>query len=102
VIDLYKGALAVVYAPYDEDFGYVTLEAFLASKPVITTTDAGGPLEFVEDEVNGFICVPEAEAVAASINRLAGDRTRAKALGLAGLERARGITWEHVVEKLVA
>jgi glycosyltransferase involved in cell wall biosynthesis len=102
VIDLYKGALAVVYVPYDEDFGYVTLEAFLASKPVITTTDAGGPLEFVEDEVNGFICVPEPEAVAASINRLAGDRSRAKTLGLAGLERARGITWDRVVEKLVA
>ena len=36
------------YAPFDEDYGYVTLEAFLARKPVITTTDAGGTLEFVE------------------------------------------------------
>jgi glycosyltransferase involved in cell wall biosynthesis len=102
LIDLYRGALAVVYVPYDEDFGYVTLEAFLASRPVVTTTDAGGPLEFVEDEVNGFVCAPDPEAVAASINRLAADRVRAKALGLAGLERARGITWDRVVEKLVA
>ena len=43
LLDLYAGALGVVYAPFDEDFGYVTLEAFLARKPVITATDAGGP-----------------------------------------------------------
>ena len=55
LIDLYKGALAVIYSPFDEDYGYVTLESFLARKPVITTTDAGGPLEFVEHETNGFI-----------------------------------------------
>ena len=47
-IELYAGALAVVYAPFDEDFGYVTLEAFLARKPVITARDSGGPLEFVD------------------------------------------------------
>jgi glycosyltransferase involved in cell wall biosynthesis len=54
--DLYKGALAVVYCPFDEDYGYVTLESFLSHKPVITTTDAGGPLEFVEHETSGLVC----------------------------------------------
>src|SRR5882672_8621703 len=54
-VALYAGALAVVYAPFNEDLGYVTLEAFLAEKPVITTRDAGGPLEFVRDGVNGFV-----------------------------------------------
>lgn len=101
LVDLYKGALAVLYAPYDEDYGYVTLEAFLARKPVITATDAGGPLEFVEHGVNGFICAPAPEEVAAAINRLAGDRARAASLGLAGFERARSITWDGVIEKLV-
>src|SRR5215212_9682790 len=32
LIGLYAGALAVMYPPFDEDFGYVTLEAFLARK----------------------------------------------------------------------
>ena len=50
-----RDALAVVYPPFDEDFGYVTLEAFLARKPVITATDSGGPNEFVVDGVNGFV-----------------------------------------------
>jgi hypothetical protein len=43
LINLYAGALAVVFPPFDEDYGYVTLEAFLAHKPVVTTTDAGWP-----------------------------------------------------------
>jgi len=41
LIDLYAGALGIVFPPFDEDYGYITLEAFLARKPVITTTDAG-------------------------------------------------------------
>ena len=43
LVDLYAGALGVVFPPFDEDYGYVTLEAFLARKPVVTTTDAGRP-----------------------------------------------------------
>ncbi len=101
VIDLYAGALAVVYPPYDEDFGYVTLEAFLARKPVITCTDSGGPTEFVVDGVNGRICEPSAEALAAAVNDLASNRQRARSLGDAGHSVASRITWDGVVEKLV-
>lgn len=102
LVDLYREALAVLYMPFDEDFGYVTLEAFLARKPVVTTGDAGGPLEFVENGVNGFVCEPLPEAVAAAVNRLASDRARAAELGLAGFELARAITWDGVIEQLVA
>ena len=101
LLALYKGALAVLYVPYDEDFGYVTLEAFLSHKPVVTTADAGGPLEFVEDGVNGFVCAPDPEAVATAVNRLSADRGLAVRLGQAGFERARPITWDTVIEKLV-
>ncbi len=101
LIDLYKGALAVVYTPFDEDYGYVTLESFLAHKPVITAADSGGPLEFVKDGVNGAVSAPEPEAIASAINRLAADRARAARLGDAGYERARQITWEGVIESIV-
>jgi len=101
LIELYKGALAVVYTPFDEDYGYVTLESFLSHKPVITAIDSGGPLEFVVDGVNGIVVEPAPEAVATAINRLAGDRARAAKLGDAGFDRARLITWDGVVEKLV-
>jgi glycosyltransferase involved in cell wall biosynthesis len=101
LIELYANALGVVYAPYDEDYGYVTLEAFLAAKPVVTARDSGGPLEFVEDGVNGVVCDPRPEALGAAIQGLAGNRRRAEQLGAAGRQRARGITWDSVIEHLV-
>jgi glycosyltransferase involved in cell wall biosynthesis len=101
LIDLYAGALAVAYVPYDEDFGYVTLEAFLAGKPVVTARDSGGTLEFVVDGVNGAIVAPEPEAVASAINRYAANRDLAAAHGEAGRTRATAITWDGVIEKLV-
>jgi glycosyltransferase involved in cell wall biosynthesis len=102
LIDLYAGALAVVFPPFDEDYGYVTLEAFLAHKAVITTADAGGPLEFVENGITGLVCDPSPEALGAAIGRLAGDPGMARSLGDAGYERARAITWDGVVERLMA
>jgi glycosyltransferase involved in cell wall biosynthesis len=102
LIALYKNALGVVYAPFDEDFGYVTIEAFLSRRPVITTTDAGGPLEFVEDGVNGRVCAPEAAEIAAAINALAADRRRLPDMGAAGFERAKHITWTAVIDALLA
>jgi len=100
--ELYSGALAVVYAPFDEDYGYVTLEAFLAAKPVATTTDAGGPLEFVRDGVSGVVTDPSGAALGAAIERLAADRAAAKRLGEAGEACARGITWDGVVDRLLS
>jgi glycosyltransferase involved in cell wall biosynthesis len=102
LIELYTNALGVVYAPFDEDFGYVTIEAFLSRKPVITTTDAGGPREFVEDGVNGRVCAPDAESIAAAINGLAADRRSLPELGAAGFERAKHITWTAVIDALLA
>lgn len=102
LVALYRDALAVLYPPYDEDFGYVTLEAFLAHKPVLTATDSGGPNEFVVDGVNGFVCAPDADAFAGAINQLAANRRGAASMGDAGYERARTITWDGVIERLVS
>jgi glycosyltransferase involved in cell wall biosynthesis len=101
LLTLYREALAVLYPPYDEDFGYVTLEAFLSRKPVVTAVDSGGPNEFVVDGVNGFVRPPEPAAFADAVNALARDRRRAASLGDAGYDRARTITWDGVIEKLV-
>jgi len=100
LIDLYASALAVIYPPYDEDFGYVTLEAFLARKPVITCVDSGGPNEFVVDDVNGFVCAPDPDALASAMNRLVADPEKAATLGDAGHDVAAKITWDGVIEKL--
>jgi glycosyltransferase involved in cell wall biosynthesis len=101
LLELYSGALAVVYVPFDEDYGYVTLEGFLSGKPVITCRDSGGTLEFVVDGENGFVCDPDPRSIGAAIATLDADRQLAARLGRAGLERARLVTWDGVVEQLL-
>jgi glycosyltransferase involved in cell wall biosynthesis len=101
LVELFAGALAVVYAPADEDYGYVTLQAFLAGKPVVTADDAGGVLEWVEDGVTGLVTDGSPEAMGAAVDRLAGDRALAERLGAAGRERVQGLSWAPVVRELL-
>jgi len=103
LVELYAGALAVFYAPFDEDYGYVTVEAFRSGRPVVTTADSGGVLEFVRDGENGYVCAPGAEReIAARFERLWDDRAGALRLGRAGRERVAAIGWDRVVERLLA
>jgi glycosyltransferase involved in cell wall biosynthesis len=101
LIALYAGALAVIYAPFDEDYGYVTLEAFLSAKPVVTANDSGGTLEFVVDGENGFVCQPDPAAIAKAVTALAADRELARRFGQKGRSRAAQVTWDGVVEQLL-
>ena len=100
---LYLGALGVYYGPFDEDYGYVTLEGFAAQRPVVTTADSGGPLEFVTDGDTGLVAPPEPREIAAAFDRLFADRQLAGRLGTAGNEklRARVPTWPDVVAHIV-
>jgi glycosyltransferase involved in cell wall biosynthesis len=101
LIELYANARAVYYAPFDEDYGFTTVQALATARPVITTTDAGGVLEFVEDGVHGFVTAPEPAAIAPRLDALAADVTLSARLGAAGPARVSGITWEKVVRELV-
>jgi glycosyltransferase involved in cell wall biosynthesis len=100
--DLYSRALAVYYAPVDEDFGMVPYEAFLSGKPVVTATDAGGPLEVVRDRETGIVVAPEAEAIAQACTYLAAHVDEAKAWGRAGRAVAERVTWDACVDALLA
>jgi glycosyltransferase involved in cell wall biosynthesis len=101
LVDLYADALAVVYAPFDEDYGYVTLQAFRAGKPVITTHDAGGTLEWVEDGVTGFVTDPTPAAIGAAVDRLANDPALAQRMGDKARARVADLSWEPVVARLL-
>jgi glycosyltransferase involved in cell wall biosynthesis len=100
VKDLYARAGAVFYAPYDEDYGLVTLEAFRSRKSVLTTTDAGGPLEFVVDGETGVVTPPDPVAIGAGLARLLGSKKEARRLGENGFEAVRHIGWDKVVDAL--
>lgn len=102
---LVNRALAVAYLPFDEDsVGYVTMEAFHAGKPVLSTCDAGGVLEIVRDGETGIVCEPQPEALGAALSTLAADPARAARLGAQGREAlaARGATWPAAIERLLA
>jgi glycosyltransferase involved in cell wall biosynthesis len=100
--DLYARCLAVYYAPVDEDFGFVPYEAFLAEKPVVTTADAGGPLEVVRDHENGLVCEPAAAALAEACSWLGDHPEDAQAWGQAGRRAAELLSWDRVVDRLLA
>lgn len=99
---LYARCLAVYYAPVDEDFGMVPYEAFLAEKPVVTTTDAGGPLEVVTDRTTGLVIEPQAAALAAACSWLRDHVDDARAWGQAGKEIARRVSWDETIARLLA
>jgi len=101
LVSLYAGCRAAYYTPFDEDYGYVTVESFLSNKPVLTTTDAGGPLEFVTHEQNGLISSPTAEGVAEAMDRIFALGERAlRTMGEEGRRRVADITWDLVVDRL--
>ena len=101
LIELYAGSLAVFYAPYDEDYGYVTVEAFKSGKPVITAEDSGGVLEFVDDGRTGFVCPSDSpRTFAERIDALFRDRELAAELGRAGERTVTEITWDRAIESL--
>jgi glycosyltransferase involved in cell wall biosynthesis len=100
--DLYARCLAVYYAPVDEDYGMVPYEAFLSAKPVVTTVDAGGPLEVVHDKQTGIVVAPEPAAVAKACAYLQAHPDEAKSWGQAGKRAAERITWDGCITALLS
>ena len=97
--------LATAYLPLDEDsYGYPSLESSHSRKPVITTKDAGGVLELVEDGYNGLVCEPNPISLALAIDRIHGDRDATKSMGANAEERLRqlNISWSNVIERMLA
>jgi glycosyltransferase involved in cell wall biosynthesis len=103
LVELYVSSLAVYFGPLDEDYGYVTIEGMAAARPLIVTSDSGGPLEFVRDGENGVIVEPDPEEIAAAFDRLYEDRRLAGQLGSAGRSfvSERIPVWPDVVRRLL-
>jgi glycosyltransferase involved in cell wall biosynthesis len=103
--DIIGRSLAVAYFPLDEDsYGYSSLEGAHSCKPLLTTTDSGGVLEFVVHERNGLVCDPDAKAIAESLDRLYSDRRLVEDLGCEAnktVEKLR-IDWDNVIDHLLA
>jgi glycosyltransferase involved in cell wall biosynthesis len=91
----------VVFPPLNEDYGFVTVEAFMCGKPVITCHDSGGPAELVRDGENGLVTAPTAEGLAAAMRRIMDDRNGAMRMGEEGRRHAMAMTWPDAIHKLL-
>jgi len=102
LLEIYARSMCVAYVPFEEDLGYVTLESFLSKKPVITCKDSAGPLEFVEDGINGYVVEPSPEKIAESIDKLYRENTY-KAMGERGYNKVNNmnLSWDIVIERLM-
>ena len=92
---------AVVFPTYNEDYGFVTVEAFASAKCVITCRDSGGPAELVRDGENGYVADPTPEALARAMRAVVADRTLAIRLGESGARDVARMTWPDAVSRLL-
>jgi glycosyltransferase involved in cell wall biosynthesis len=101
MLDHLAGCRAVFYAPYDEDYGLVTLQAFRSAKAVLTATDSGGPTELVVNGRNGLVVEPGAGRMAVALDELAGTSGLAERLGAEARVAAQPHTWERAVREIL-
>lgn len=99
--DLYANSIAVLFAPFDEDYGLVALEAMKSGKPVITTTDSGGVRELVRNNETGIVTDPYPPALAKAMERLINDPALTTQMGSRGRELAQKINWRDNVNTLL-
>jgi glycosyltransferase involved in cell wall biosynthesis len=102
LVDHLARCRAVCFPPVEEDYGFVTVEAFASSKAVITCRDSGGPAELVTDGVSGFVCDANPEALARALVQVMDDRRRAETMGAAALEAAARLKWSDAVAALTS
>jgi glycosyltransferase involved in cell wall biosynthesis len=99
---LYATCFASFYAPVDEDFGLGPYESFLSGKPVVTATDAGGPLDVVRDGLTGRVVEPDPVAVGAATVWLRDHPDEAATYGRAGHAIAAEVTWDRAIGRLLS
>lgn len=101
--DYINNAAAVAYVPFDEDFGYVTVEGATAGKALITCSDSGGVLALVKPQETGWVAEPTPRALADAMSAVWSNVGRTQSYGTAAqaLWLSLGINWHTTVETLL-
>ena len=104
-VEIFSRCLGVLYFPFDEDsYGYPSLEAYAARKPVVSTSDAGGTAELIKNDYNGKVIPADPQLIAEVMDKLYTNRSSAQRLGENGSKRIHelGITWDRVIRELLS
>ena len=97
----YSKAYAVLFVPYDEDYGLITIEAAMCEKAVLTFDDTGGVVEFIENEKTGLVCKPNINDLAKNIDYLSLHPELCKTMGKNVNKLVQNITWKNTIENLL-
>jgi glycosyltransferase involved in cell wall biosynthesis len=90
----------VCFPPVQEDYGFVTVEAFASRKPVITCVDSGGPAELVANGERGYVCSPTPELLAQALRRCMDDPAGIERMGAQALAFVSTLTWPATIRSL--
>ncbi len=102
LLDYLARCRAVCFPPFEEDYGFVTAEAFASRKAVVTCRDSGGPAELVEDGVSGFVCDPTPQSLSAALRRVMDDEPLAERMGTAAFDAGSKLNWQATVRVLTS
>ena len=102
LVDYYARCRAVFFAPFMEDYGFVTLEAFRSKKPVLTCMDSGGPAELVSVGRSGYVLLPEPFQIAQQLDEWASNEELARRMGENGHADAHTVRWDACIEALLS
>ncbi len=102
LVRYYARCRGVFFAPFMEDYGFVTMEAFRSRKPVLTCMDSGGPAEIVSVGRSGYALLPEPFQIAQQLDVWAESPELAARMGENGEADVRPVRWDACVEKLLS
>jgi glycosyltransferase involved in cell wall biosynthesis len=102
LLDYLARCRVVCFPPFEEDYGFVTAEAFASRKAVVTCRDSGGPAELVEDGVSGFVCDPTPQSLCAALRRVMDDGALAERMGTAAFAAGEKLNWKTTVRLLTS
>jgi len=101
LVNLYSNALMILYIPFDEDYGLITIEGMMSHKPILTAIDSGGSLEFVNNYDTGFAVEPNPLKIAEKINYIIENREEAIKMGNLAYRKVEDINWNNVASQLL-
>jgi len=102
LLDYYARCRGVFFAPFMEDYGFVTLEAFRSNKPVLTCMDSGGPAELVSVGRSGYVLLPEPFQIAQQLDAWAKSPDLAARMGENGASDTEAVKWDACIEVLLS